>query len=319
MKRTTSFLLGLLAVAALGYFVFIQFMNDAAPQFHVDDPSAITKIELSQTVKGQPGERVSLDKQKPKEWLVDGKYSANWPKLDAFLKTLTQIRIKSPIEDAGQASSLSLLKRNHTRVKIYGTDKVIVEYLIGPTDNKHKSNIMMIEGGSKTYLVSKPGQSGYVSVFYITRSNDWRELLLFNAKGNELAEVSVNFPDSVGLSYRLYREEEGMPWILEDGGPADPGRTQGYLSLFEGKVFAESLADQAFPELRDSLARRTPDVVFGYATTEGKSGELKLFARPENPNNYFGYLEGQADLYTVQHFVMDKYLKSRSYFISTPS
>lgn len=319
MKRTTSFLIGLLAVAALGYFVFIQFAQGGNDQFHVEDPAAITRIELSQLVKGKPGEKAVLEKKTADEWLVDGKYSANQPKVESFLKTLTQIRVKSPIEEAGQNTALSLLKKSHTRVKVYGPEDVLIEYLIGPTDSKHKSNIMMLEGGSKAYLVSKPGQSGYVSVFYSTTSNNWRELLLFNLEGKDLAQVSVTYADSVGVSYALSRGGEGSPWALADGGLADPVRVENYQNLFEGKTFAESLADQAFPELRDSLARRTPDVSFAFATLEGKKGELRLFIRPENPNNYFGYLEGQPDLYTVQHYVMDKFLKTRSFFISSPS
>ena len=69
------------------------------------------------------------------------------------------------------------------------------------------------------------------------------------------------------------------------------------------------------PKCATPSKRRDPDVIFAYETLGGESGTLNLFTRPDNLNNYFGYLNGRTELYTIQRFVMDKYLKTNGYFV----
>ena len=186
--------------------------------------------------------------------MIDDQYTAIQGKIDNLLKTFTQIRVTANVGMEGQESALQLLKKNHTRVKISGADGELKEYLIGATDSQHSANIMMIEGGEKVYLVSKPGFQGYVSVFYNTKTIEWRERVLFNLTPQNLKRLKVDYPTTPDqLGFDLRRDKDGDPWMAGEGLVADVDRVSGFVELFEGKISAESFANAAYPEMRDSL------------------------------------------------------------------
>ncbi|MEM6272821.1 MAG: DUF4340 domain-containing protein [Bacteroidota bacterium] len=312
MKRTLGLLALLLALVA-AYFLFFY---EAAPDniFHVDVTTRIGVVELQTIAKGEAKDKLRLERQENNSWSVNGTYTAIQAKVDDFLTLLTQIRVVNKLEEKGQQSALSLLKRNHTRIDILDRDGgELKSYLVGATAQQQTANIMMISGADQAYVVARPGSEGYVSIYYNTELNNWREKLLFAVEGTDLREVRTEYLDSLS-NFQLRRTGADAPWTIGEGVYADEERVNGYLDLFAGKVFAESFVGEQFPGLRDSLERRTPDAKFSFVTLDGKSKALKLFARPENPNNFFGFVQGGSELYTVQHFVVDKFLKTGDYF-----
>lgn len=315
MKRTTILLSALLLILVAGYFLYIGSGSEPDNIFHIEDSSVVTEIEMEKVIRGESAEKMKLTKDAEGTWMLDGQYTAIPTKVENLLKTMTQIRVRAQVEKAGQESGLQLLKKNHTRVKISGADGKLKEYLIGATDSQHSANLMMIDGADKLYLVGKPGFTGYVSVFYNTHSLEWRERTLFNLTPKNIKRISIAYPTTPEeAGFDLRRDADGDPWMLGEGVLANIDQTVNYMNLFEGKISAESFANEAFPGIRDSLPSREADVIFEYETLKGKNGTLKLFTRPDNVNNYFGYLEGRPELYTIQRFVMDKYLKTRSFF-----
>lgn len=319
MKRTTPILVAILFLLAIGYYIFTQTQSVEDNIFHVENSADIARIEMEKIVKGESASTLLLER-KGDDWTVDGQYPVLTPKIANFLKTLTQIRVKEPIEKGGQETALTLLKKNHTRVKVLDAEgEILVEYLVGPTDNAHHSNIMMVQGATQAYLVSKPGMEGYVSIYYTTDPIEWRDRAIFDMQGADVKRIQIDYLDPNAIGFDLRRDGDGSPWMVEEAVMAEPSRTEDYLRLFTGKVAAESFAGTTFPGMRDSLAKRDPDVRFQYETIGGESGKLLLFVRPENVNNYFGYLEGNPELFTVQRFVMDKFFKTKNYFLPSPS
>lgn len=312
MKRTLA-LLALLVILVAAYFLFVY---KSAPDnvFHIEDLTEVGAVELQLVAKGEKKELLRLERSLEDEWQVNGQHTAIKSKVEDFLLLLTQIRVANKIDEKGQESALSLLKRNHTKVTIVDRDgSEIKSYLVGATNNQQTTNIMMIEGASQAYLVSRPGTEGYISIYYSTKAENWRERLLFELQGDYLQEVNVVYRDSL-QGFRLSRTGADAPWTIAEGVYADEERVNSYLELFDGKVFGESFVGDQFPGMRDSLARRSPDALLYFATLNGESGALKLYARPDNLNNFFGYMEGSQELFTVQHYVIDKYLKTGDYF-----
>jgi hypothetical protein len=312
MKRTLA-LLALLTVLIAAYFLFFY---KPAPdnEFHITDVNLVGAVELQKVVKGEGKDKLRLERTADNAWKVNGQHTAIQAKVDDFLQLLTQIRVVNKLQEKGQQSALSLLKRNHTRVRIEDRDgKELKAYLIGATGQQQTANIMMIEGADEAYLVSRPGSDGYVSIYYNTVAMNWREKLLFDLQGDNLQEIRTVYSDSL-MGFTLKRVSADAPWTIAEGVYADEGRVASYLDLFDGKVFAESFVGDQFPGMRDSLDRRSPDALLYFATLSGEAGALKLFARPENKNNFFGFMQGSPELYTVQHFVVDKFLKTVDYF-----
>ena len=303
-------LLGLLAA----YFLFFRKSDEGDNIFHVPDPKAIGRIEMETIIKGQSGKILTLTRSTDSTWLINDRHTALLPKVENFLTYLGALRVYQPIPDKAQESSLSLLKRNHTRVLIEDRDgNEIIHYLVGPTDSQQKSNIMMRKDASRAYFVNRPGKDGYVSILYSINENEWRERLLWNLQADQIAEISIQYPDTAA-SFQLRRDALGAPWHIGTQQVADP-LADAYITQFKGKIFAESFADLTYPGLIDSLQRRQPDIRFYYRKFDQQQGGLLLFIRPENLNNLFGYVEGGKESYTVQHHVIDPFLPPRAYFL----
>ena len=61
--------------------------------------------------------------------------------------------------------------------------------------------------------------------------------------------------------------------------------------------------------MTDSLQKRDPDFRLSIEGNDGRVQALELYIRPENRNNYFGFVKGDPQLRTVQTFVIDKFLR----------
>lgn len=315
-KKTTVILLVVLAALIGAYFAFVHKWHGPDNEFHVTDSNTIGKVQISKVHEGADVERVILTRQGDDSWTVNDSFPASQAQVGDFLQILAQIRVKEPISDKAQATSLSLLKQNHTRVVISDRDGgTLRDYLIGPTNNPQSANIYKMAWSDHCYMVSKPGMDGYVSIYYSTRELDWRDKAIWNLKGSELTMVSAIYSrDTLGQSFVL-SQRDGKWQLLSPDSPADPGRVSTYMSLFNGKVNAESYAALQYPEMMDSLKRRLPDARLTLQDVKGKRTDLLLFARPDVTANFFAYIEGKNELLTVQHFVIDPFLKQRAYFV----
>jgi hypothetical protein len=316
MRKTFVLLLVLLVLAAVyGLFVYKQAPDN---EFHIPDAKMVHRVVLEKVVKGVSTRKLSLEKAGENSWTIDGKQVALQRKVDDFLIMLTQIRVQKPVETEGMSSAMALLKRNHTLVEIFDQEgEVIKSYLVGATNHQQTTNIMMIKGANKAWYVGRPGHTGYVSIMYTTDPLDWRELLLWELEGRNLQSISAQY-GLVADGFELARKGVEGQWLFQDGTAVDPAHMDDYLKLFKGKLFAESLAEISNPGILDSLTKRAPDVVFSFRDLKGQGDALKLFIRPENPNNYFGYMESQKEAYTVQHHVIDAFLKTKGYFLAKP-
>ncbi|HEX2901492.1 MAG TPA: DUF4340 domain-containing protein, partial [Bacteroidia bacterium] len=300
------------------YFGFVHQWHGPDNEFHVTDAKAVGKVEIDLVKATESESKVTLERIQGDEWKLNGKYDASLTQVNDFLKTLTDIRVKEPISDKAQATSLGLLKRNHTHVKIWDNEgKLLKDYLIGPANNPQTANIFKMGFSDKCYMVSKPALDGYVSIYYSTNESDWRDRGIWNLKGDELKAVAATYlNDTLSQSFALKLENGN--WLLGDGQVADQNRIRTYLDLFQGKVNAETFAETQYPKMLDSLARRQPDARFTLETKAGQRTSLLLFARPDSPANFFAFVEGKKDLLTVQHFVIDPFLKSKGFFGALP-
>jgi hypothetical protein len=153
-----------------------------------------------------------------------------------------------------------------------------------------------------------------VSIYYSTNELDWRDKGMWDIQGKDVKLVAVQYlNDSAGNSFTL-RKTNG-DWQVNEGEATDANRVNAYLGLFQGKVNAESFADKQYPAMRDSLKKRLPDVRFSIETESGEAVSMLLFARPESPANFFAVPNDRAELLTVQHYVIDPFLKGRAYFL----
>ncbi|MFM2376390.1 MAG: hypothetical protein RLZZ165_1487 [Bacteroidota bacterium] len=318
MKTRTLTLLAILVALVAAYFAFVHRWHGPDNEFHLLDRNAVARIQLEQVNAAEVDAGLLLERGKDGEWTVNGRHAVSEFKIRDFLKLLGDIRVKEPIIGKAQATSLGLLKRNHLRVRIWDEDgNQLKDYLVGPTNNAQTANIYKMAFSDRCYMVTRPATEGYVSIYYSLDETNWRDLALWNIQRDELKLVEAEYPtDSMdqGFSLRL----DGAGWRMKDGTAPDSSRVSAYLSLFSGKIFAESYADEKYPGRMDSLIHRTPDARFTLETKSGKRISLLLFSRPESNANLFAYLDQTKDLLTVQHYVIDPFLKTKGFFGGAP-
>ncbi|GAB4419047.1 MAG: hypothetical protein OHK0039_31090 [Bacteroidia bacterium] len=289
-------------------------------RFAIADTAAIARVVLTQTVQGEARTRIQLDRQPDGDtWLLDGQYPAFRPRVAQLLKALHLVQVRERLYDQGLVSAERILRTMHTRIEVYDHDGRLMQDIYMGTPTKDAKGTLMQRAEARTpYIVELPGLQGYVNASFPLEQVVWRENLLFRARRDQLAMVSVSYADAA-RSFVLTRDTTTGAWLL--GGaetPPDSARLAGYLDRFTGAVYAETFATDRYPGMIDKLRTRQPDIVFSVATQQGALRRIVLFTRDDNPNNLFGWVEGSDELLTIQHFVFDKYLVDRAYFLEIP-
>lgn len=317
MKKTI--VLALILVLVVGfYFLFLHnsggtSVNPSEIEFSINDTSSVTMIKMQKVIREQAGEQVVLDKRPDGAWMINGKYMAQRPKVTNLLKTLNLLQLKKNLSKEGKTVALERLKTHHIMVTISGKEGILKEYFIGATNKEQTGNIMMLKDKDVPYIISRGDIEGYVSIYYSTDLNTWRENLIFNIPLIDLKRVSVAYSNRQN-SFTLFREAPENEFDIQGEVRADSAKVEQYLMAFKGKSFAESFAEEFYPNMVDSLLRRPADIRFYYEMFDGYTDTLNLYLRPENKNNFFGYLNSRKELLTVQHFVFDKFLWKKPFF-----
>ncbi|MEZ4777293.1 MAG: hypothetical protein R3D00_29220 [Bacteroidia bacterium] len=319
MKRT-YILIGVLAVAMVCYYLFVFDRNESSlnPKdiaFAIDDTSAVKTIAMTKVINGEDIERIILDRLPNGTWQLDKKYPVFQPRINYLLKTMHLIHVKEKLIDEGINTAEHILELTHTRVEIYDQDGLIKSYLLGTEAKGSRGTLMKLKNARYPYIVEMPGLQGFINTHFTLDRTIWRENLLFDGHIDKIQRISLTYPDP-SKTVQLSREAIGSEWrLLGNESPLNPDNLEKYLSNFTRKVYAESFAGDTYPGKFEDLQGKTPSVTFSLQYFSGENRTVYLFEREENPNNYFGWVEGNDELLTVQHFVFDKFREERSYFV----
>ncbi|MBX7242010.1 MAG: hypothetical protein K1X92_09700 [Bacteroidia bacterium] len=277
-------------------------------EFAVTDTTAITRIMMTPVEKGQNKPPLTLEKNKEGKWILNGKYPVLEPQLHYFFKTLSQLKVKEKFKDKGNESAIKALNDFHLNVEIFAGASRMKAYQLGHEFKTHEGSIMRLQHSDVAYVVSVPGYKGYLNARFPLEPDAWRENVLFEAKPENLLSVTVTHHWKPEISFSFTRENINSLWMLNQK-PAPAEVVNGYFSAYKGKVYAESFADAKFPGKKAELeALPHPDIDLTLKDSDGKIRTIHLFLRQENKNNYFGWVEGENQLLTIQHFVIDRYL-----------
>lgn len=316
--KNTLILLSVLLVFGAAYFLFVYnrdgstSLNTNESAFAITDTSVVGKVVLVRLNKGKELGRYEI-RRGPGGWTDANEFPVFQPRVNTFLGTAAQLYVRDPIQDQAQQSALTILKGTHTEVTYFDlTGKQLKKYFVGPPNSPQTANIMLLEGAEQAFLVSKPGFTGYISVYFTTDPYSWREKLLFNVKGEQLTEVQAAYKGEG--SFAIRRSSKDGEWTLEGAGTVDTKIIGKYLEGFQGKTYAESFGEEHYAGLQDSLKASEPDVRFSYKTSDGQARTMVLYAQSNNPNRYFGWMEDNKIFYTIQRSVIDKFLVLRAYF-----
>ncbi|MCS7073513.1 MAG: DUF4340 domain-containing protein [Bacteroidia bacterium] len=318
-KQTLLLIAILLLFAALYYFTVFNkkksTIDESEIAFAVSDTSSIIKIQMVRYFKDQKQGEVVLERKTNSGWVVNGVSPAHPEQLRMLLLTISRITAREPVPPQAKKNVLSNIKGNYVHVKIISSTGNEKAYLVGGSSIDGKGTYMLLEGADNPYIVYLPSFEGYLTVRYSTNPKDWIENILLNASETEIKSVQIDYP---GKDSSFVIEKINQRWVLNGNYQPDTFVTKAYFSNF-GKIYAESYADETYPGMRDSLLRRTPDITFTVTKQNGEKRKIVLFLRTDNANSFFGWVEGENKLLTIQHFVFDKFLVKKSFFYQKPA
>lgn len=319
--RNLIILVGALAGLIVVYFVFFSqesgtSLSDEETQFAVTDTAAIQKISLEKVVRDTISKTLTLERRAD-HWLVNERHIADMAQVDNLLTTLARLTPVAVLTDQGKQTSLKRLKTSHTQVELRGPEGVMKRFKIGPTNKDQTGNVMLLEGAKDPAVIAREGMVGYVSIYFTTNEIRWRSRTLINEHPDGLASVEANYTMNPAMNFKLSRAENGK-WDLAEGIQADSNKVGRYLGHFLQPAAFESFAADVYPQMVDSLKGQQPDIQLSYSNQLGLKKTVSLFIRGPEANNYFGWVEGEGELLTVQKYVIDSFLVPVDYFVPGP-
>jgi len=313
-----------IAVILIGLFWFLSSRNrsstldPADTAFALEDTAAVTAIRLIKTQEGKAITTIDLRKNQEGIWMVNQTYRAFEPQIGYHLTTLHRLQVKEVLTGKGLESADKIINLMNTRVEIEGAEGPIKTYILGTSARDSKGSLMQLEGASQPFIVERPDLQGFINPFFTIDVDIWREKLLWRATIQEVNEIRMEWPADPERNLWLTQESE-RPWALQPGGEApDQEKLATYLAQFKGAVFAESFASRREPEKLEELKESEPDIRFSLGYTDGRIREIVLYLEPDNPNAYHGWVVGEEELYTIQHYVFDDFITTNEALMSDP-
>ncbi len=145
-----------------------------ARNFSVSDTNLITKI----TLKNRSLEYIELSRTGD-NWMLNDSLIANQSLINIVLKTIKEMRIKSPIARAALPNVIKRMAIQNTELNIFKKNKKIKTIYIGGETPDQLGTFMMIHGAKEPYIMHIPGFNGYLSSRFSCNENIWKSKRIF--------------------------------------------------------------------------------------------------------------------------------------------
>ena len=169
-----------------------------ARNFAVSDTNLITKI----TLKNRSLEYVELSRIGD-NWMLNDSLIANQSLINTVLKTIKEMRIKSPIARAALPNVIKRMAIQNTELNIFKKNKKIKTIYIGGETPDQLGTFMMIHGAKEPYIMHIPGFNGYLSSRFSCNQNIWKSKQIFTQKIKKAEYIFQNTVDYIATNNLL--------------------------------------------------------------------------------------------------------------------
>lgn len=295
--------------------------------FAVQDTASITKIFM--TTK-EPSS-VTLTREGPGQWTVNGKYAARNDAMNDLMETIKEVSVRAPVAKSAMDNVLKALATSSTKVEIYSKDKLIKTYYVGSYTQDMAGTFMMLEDSKTPFITFIPGFNGYLSTRYFTEEPLWRDRTVYNYYPDEIATISVEYPK---LKHHSFTINAKTFTVTSEDETEKPITDTTKVGLFIGQfkhVNFEGFADGVPKAVKDSILSTSPicdiivtdtkgtkDKITAYLKMPNKKDSLVLDEQG-NPLKYdvdrmFAVINNGKDFVVIQHFIFDPIMISYDYF-----
>ena len=314
-------------------------LRQGASDFAVVDTANITRI----FIVDKNNNSVLLERKSPSEWTLNREFKAQTFQVNALIKTMADLEVRSPVPIAARNNVIARLAASNRKVEIYQhgyginlfnliklfpRERLAKVYYVGGPTADNLGTYMLMEGADEPFIVFIPSFRGFVAAMYSPIADNYRDHSIFSTRFRDLKLVEMEFFEEPEESYVIRRlSDEVIEFIPEYSDVPvayDTIRVLEFLTSF-AKIRFESLlnnkVDQAF---RDSVTSLTPAHIITLTDTDDQESQITTFRKgrlesdpedwPYDLNRMYGLVNDGRDFVLVQYFVFDKLLRPASYF-----
>ncbi len=341
MRKTLIYLSVLLVLAALVVFINQNKKQNAEVppdhDFAVEDVSIIGRIRLTDR-KG-----VTADlRREADHWKINGKYRVMPAKMNVLLETMEKVTISKYVSKARMEGVIKELASKSTKVEIFKKDenKPFKVYYVGGNTEDSEGTYMIMElkgkPANRPYIMYIPGMRGILDVRYFTDEEEWRDTKIFDHSPDEIAQVSLHYPENPEQSFHIKVLSEDSIIVSPRSEPPFPAGNlykegvKRYLSSFS---FINAEAFDNENPVRDSVTASTPFVNLMLTDINGNSHQVVIYHMPLNRRSklqydqygkklpydldrYYAVINNGKDFVIIQDFVFGKLLKKYTDFFT---
>jgi hypothetical protein len=346
-NRIILIILLILALITAGLFITSSYstLRKSVSEFAVADTASITKIFLADKNNNE----VTLERSASGGWLVDGKYSAQQAKIDAFLKTLMDLKVRNPVPLVARNNVITrmavLAKKVEiyqvtprinlfNRIKLFPREKLTKVYYVGDVTQDNQGTFMLMEGSEEPFVVHITGFRGFVSTRYSTSRADWRDYTVFRTPIGEIQSVRVEFPLKPETSFE-FEVKDNQNIILRSlvdnqvVNQYDTLRALNFLTGFEDIRFESLLSHLIEKTFIDSVSASVPKTIITLTDRSGAVNRVKIFNKPGfapvfdrdgsrmepvDLNRAYALVNDEEDFVLIQYFVFDRVSRPLGFF-----
>lgn len=334
MKKNILYLAVLAIVAAIGFLVFKQ--KKAGMQVSSDQNFAVAHVDsIDRIVLENKTAKAEL-RREGDHWRINDRYKAMQPKVDKLLETIKKVQVEYPVAKAAMENADKELTAKATKVEIYrkGESSPFKVYYVGGVTTNSKGTFMRMESAEQIYAMTVPGHIGLLDVRYFTEEIEWRDTGIFDYDMDDIAQVSVQYPQHPDSSFTLKvvnaDSVELTPTIAVPGPKKiSKERVAKYLTSFS--FLNAEMYDNDNPK-KDSISSSTPFASVVVTDRSGISKQMTVYYMPLNRRSksqfdekgdylpydldkYYAVINDGKDFVVIQDFVFGKIFRRYSDFL----
>lgn len=297
--------------------------------FAVEDTATINKIFLVDMNKNS----IMLERQE-NYWTVNKIYKARKDFVEVLLETIKRIEIKSPVPKAKIPKVLRDISSEGIKVEIYQNDKKVKTYYVGSSDENTIGTYMILENSDVPFCLYIPSFSGFLSIRYTTKIDEWRERIIFNYKVQDIAKISVSYPENPTESFIINSYGNNKYDLCDIKGTKindafDTLKIKEYITRMKFLGFETYVDKNIKQERLDSVINEPIISKFTIEDREGKTKTLKTYRRKNvsesfdddgniyewDIDNLYGIIENDSEIIILQYYIIDPLSIKKSNFL----
>ncbi len=343
MKKNGKLLSLVLLLAVIAAWIWYNQSGSTLKQelrdFAVEDTASVSQIRITD----KTGKSVTLKRNGPGNWTVNGKYIARNDALNNLMEVIRNVEVRNPVGKKGMENVTRSLATGGIKAEIWVKDELFKVYYVGTETQDNEGTIMLMhdhnEGvnSSVPFVMHIPGFTGYLTPRFFIDEKLWRDKILFRFDASTMKSVEVKFHRYVDSNFTVTLKDGDEISVMLASGKfmqnVDTVRTRQYLSYYTS-VNYEGI--ETFSNVKmDSILGNKPVHTIIATDVNGNTTTLTTYPKPpvtrgndivlrdkvitEDPDRMWATVNANKDeVVLVQFFVIGKLLQGPSYFRKRP-